>query len=413
MKKIGCVVCVLFLCLITGCQKTPDEVKKRMEQYGSHSKVETQDGQYIKPSKVTASQKEALQLKTQNLILPEEIHLGEWDKVYELSLHYMEDFSEKRKEIAKLFTRQDIAWEYEANAESPMKDDDFYIYDNGEDCVLCTSDNGFVSMNCGSVYQYTYHSEEGNGEYTLFDRNDEKVLEQTLWNGKDASTVQAEAAYMEQWMKEYWAGYEQPDFTYKVKNGMVYKDGGLELLSMKIQRYYEGVPFTSNGSEVAEDKEGKSYMARTDAGILVGLTGENKIEYFSNLAGGLLVKDAVEVDKVIDLATAIKLVEQELSGFKKLEVLDIVVQYDMFPKYQYKAPKGEKKEDCYGKGVKVFARPVYSFVLSKDVGNIDKPDYTINESEWYGYIDVDMQDGTIYCDLQDVHYEGEDYGTAD
>lgn len=409
MKKTGCIFCVLFLCFMTGCQKTPDEVKKRMEQYGDNSTVKVENGTYIKPSEITVSQEEALQTETQNLILPKEIHIGEVKQIYELSMNYKDDFSEKREDIAKLFTGQNITWEYEANEESLMKDDDFYIYDNGVDCVLAISDNGFASMNRASIYQYTYHSEKSKGKYMMFDINDEKVLEHKLWEEKDASTVQEEVMYIEQWMKDNWKVYE-PDFVYKVKDAMVYKDGGLELLSMMMQQYYKGVPLTCNGNDLVEDKEGLSYMARTDAGILVGLARKNTLEYFSCLTGGLLLKDAAEVDKVIDLTTAIKLVEQKLSGFKKLTVQDIVVQYDMFPKYQYKAAEGEKKESCYGNGVEVQARPVYSFVLSK---NVSEPDYTINESEWYGYIDVDMQDGTIYYDLQDVHYEGEHYDTAD
>lgn len=409
MKKISCIVCVLFLCLITGCQKTPDEVKKRMEQYGDNSTLKVEDGQYINPSEITVSQEEALQTETQNLILPKEIHLGEVKQIYELSMNYKDNFSEKREDIAKLFTRQNIAWEYEANEESLMKDDDFYFYDNGVNRYLAISDNGFASMICDSIYRYIYHSEESKGEYMLFDINDEKVLEHKLWEGKDASTVQEEVMYMEQWMKDNWTVYE-PDFVYKVKDAMVYEDGGLELLSMMIQQYYKGVPFTCNGNEVVEDKEGLSYMVRTDAGICVGLTEKNKLEYFSNQSGDLLLKYVVEVDTVIDLATAIKLVEKKLSGFKKLKVLDIVVQYDLFPEYQYKAEKGEKKESHCGNGVRVHARPVYSFVLSK---NVSESDYLINESEWYGYIDVDMQDGTIYYDLQDVHYEGEHYDTAD
>jgi hypothetical protein len=410
MKKRMIIIGILFIfifCLLAGCQKTPDEVLHRMEQYGDNSTGEQENVQYCKPSELAQSQTAVLQMQTDNLILPQEIHLGEWDGIYELSLQYKSDFSKVKDSIANLFAGQQISWEYEANAESTMKDDDFYFYDNDKDFYLSLSDNGFVSMNCNKIYDLLHLSGNEDVGYTVLDETTLNGAKQVVFKGEEQSSVQEEIAYVEQWMGDNWISYE-PEYVYKVKDALLYDDSEQEILSMNLQPYYQGVPFTINGLTLSEDDD-VTYCSRTESGITVALSGKQKIEYFSNGIGSLTVCDSVAVEKVIDLESAIKLVEQKLSGFKKYNIKDIVVQYDMFPNYRYKVEKGEKKGNPSGYGVNVYTRPVYSFVLSKVVE--EDGGFYINESDLYGYVDVDMIDGTIYCDLQNVSYGGENYGT--
>ena len=94
-------------------------------------------------------------------------------------------------------------------------------------------------------------------------------------------------------------------------------------------------------------------------------------------------------DKVIDFDSALKLVEEKMTGFNRLRVVEVRVEYVLKPVYDY------GKESAYDEGIIMEARPVYTFLIPQEYEVNDYAYGTSEEANGLVYINVDMLDGTV------------------
>lgn len=93
-------------------------------------------------------------------------------------------------------------------------------------------------------------------------------------------------------------------------------------------------------------------------------------------------------DKVIDFDSALKLAEEKLSGFNRLKVAEVRIEYVLKPIYN------PDKQSPYGEHITMEARPVYTFYIPCEHEE-NNYEYGINEANGLVYVNVDMLDGTV------------------
>lgn len=404
MKKFSLLLILLSMCLLAGCQKTPEEVKNRIDQYGKGNQGKedsTEQEEQVSLSDALKRMQEDIHTEAENLILPETIDTPAISEISLLKLQYAQDFLSQKGAICKLWdVTSDRQW---LDITSVLQGEKMvYSQNEKEKLYMAVGENGFSSMLRHNAYTVNMQGVIPNNG-TIISMEQKEDLQKEIPFKDQPKDVQTVAAYVTDWMQDHWKTWE-PDFSYQVKTGLIRQlDDKQEFISFSLQPYYNDVPITVNGGRAGEGND-QDKLVSTSAGISVALFSGNSIDYFTNGTGSLCLKSAEAVDKVISLKGAIKLVENKLSSFKKIEISDVIIQYDLFPEYDYSLDSN-KKWNAAMPGGTVNARPVYSFVIENK--NPIFEDLGVNESAMYSYIDVDMLDGTLYYDLDKLNYVGE------
>lgn len=404
MKKFSLLLILLSMCLLAGCQKTPEEVKNRIDQYGKGNQGKedsTEQEEQVSLSDALKRMQEDIHTEAENLILPETIDTPAISEISLLKLQYAQDFLSQKGAICKLWdVTSDRQW---LDITSVLQGEKMvYSQNEKEKLYMAVGENGFSSMLRHNAYTVNMQGVIPNNG-TIISMEQKEDLQKEIPFKDQPKDVQTVAAYVTDWMQDHWKTWE-PDFSYQVKTGLIRQlDDKQEFISFSLQPYYNDVPITVNGGRAGEGND-QDKLVSTSAGISVALFSGNSIDYFTNGTGSLGLKSAEAVDKVISLKGAIKLVENKLSSFKKIEISDVIIQYDLFPEYDYSLDPN-KKWNAAMPGGTVNARPVYSFVIENKDPIFE--DLGVNESAMYSYIDVDMLDGTLYYDLDKLNYVGE------
>ena len=404
MKKVSLLLMLLSMCLLAGCQKTPEEVKNRIDQYGKGNQGKedsTEQEEQFSLSDALKRMQEDIHTEAENLVLPETIDMPAISEISLLTLQYAQDFLSQKGAICKLWdVTSDRQW---LDITSVLQGEKMvYSQNEKEKLYMAVGENGFSSMLRQNAYTVNMQGAIPNNG-TIISMEQKEDLQKEIQFKDQPKDVQTVAAYVTDWMQDHWKTWE-PDFSYQVKTGLIRQlDDKQEFISFSLQPYYNDVPITVNGGRAGEGND-QDKLVSTSAGISVALFSGNSIDYFTNGTGSLCLKSAEVVDKVISLKGAIKLVENKLSSFKKIEISDVIIQYDLFPEYDYSLDSN-KKWNAAMPGGTVNARPVYSFVIENKDPIFE--DLGVNESAMYSYIDVDMLDGTLYYDLDKLNYVGE------
>ena len=125
-------------------------------------------------------------------------------------------------------------------------------------------------------------------------------------------------------------------------------------------------------------------------GIQLNYDGMDALSFFSNGVGKIRIDFREEIDEVIDLQSAIRRMNEEMSGFRELNISKILPMYVLYPIY-------ETNEELYGApGQKLEGRPVYAFVIKEGV---DDAEFGISKGNTARTIFVDMVTGEVTTDI--------------
>ena len=385
-------ICLILLCgcCLAGCQAAPEEVKEAAENYNENVQMDEIAITKCDLEGVKNSVDEALQLRPNNMTLPSSVDFSEVEEINELKLVYQSDFLNKREQVASIFGITDSNWE---NVELPLENDRTMTL--GDDTyVLNVSDNGFF---CAVLPDFYKKLEEDTTVLQTLYRIDEgdSAEDICVLNGTQ-TTISEQVSYVENWIDEL--ELLGDDFDYRIKTVALRQDEtGNNALTMDISKSYRGVMLDTCGGKIeVEDNVGT--LKTIGSSFMVALLQKNKIDYFTTADGLLSINEKNTLNELIDLPSAIRIVEKELSGFQTIHISDIEIMYELEPVYD----STEKNANNAEPGGKVVARPIYRFLIDREyedggIGFIagDTLNYFINVDMVTGEVDLNL-DMSVY-----------------
>lgn len=369
---------------MTGCQQTPESVKNKTDNYIRSEDVDKTETSYVSVEHLLDGKEKALSKEYQNIKLLDSIQIEQPEEVSVLSMKLCEDFATEKKtrDICGVFFGKDKYEDQIKNYQGEewatgnvlgfninTEKDRATLQEDGF-CCLCREGQSVFIENLSSIYHVDWN--EKNGDCVL--------------NGKDVS-IDGAVDYVNDWCNQNWKILE-PEYTYQVKNVYQCKDKVGDFLFFEVCKYYKGIPFEDiNFTAENEELYFNSILEVTmrKEGELSGIRNNNfcyVIESEQNCN-----------DKLIGLGQALQIVEQEMAGSHRNEIIDIDI------KYEVRWVGDKEKESASTLGTKYEARPVWSLI-------IDAPEYQSANGQWARkFINVDMVTGEVM--YQDVCMEYE------
>ena len=296
-----------------------------------------------------------------------------------------------------MFSGTHTPWEKYINEEN--KENCFYFIDNPKDRLyMGLKDNGFTSLLREDIYEVNFRGTVSKPDRVARLEQEMDLSSFPVDLGGQKVDALDESKYVVKWLEENWSSYYGA-FTFQPKTLIARACGEHEMLSLFLELAYKGVSFSSY-TDVLGDADGQSMEVRTSAGINLAMTVHEQIDCFTNETGILEITGEKDIVDIIDLESAVRLAEREISGFKKMEIADVRIIYDLYNDYDYK----KKHSMADSPGNKVIAKPAYSFVINTET---KEESDSVNENELYSYINVDAVDGSVTYNLDNIKYSGE------
>ncbi len=389
MRKINLVLfvifCVLFLVLPAGCQQVPDEVKNRMENYGEGGQIEKTEVSYCTIEELRNAGIEELDHVPGNLKLPKKVDFSGVESIGTPVLKRLEDYDENKEKIAELFGVENPEWNYVDGHD--YNTSNWYEY-KGKDAYLAVDENGEITY----INKQVYDEDERLRTVERIHLNREECPQMTC----NLKSGQIPLSEMLEKTQEWVDGCEilQDDFDYEIRTVCVKKKPDrTHNVVLLVQRMYKGVGL----NYLAEDDYGDdSAMIPYEGSRVVLDFAEPDKPYFLYNYTPVYVVEEEPVDEVIDFQSAVNLVEEKLSGFGRVKVCEIRIEYMIY------AEKSENENDNKDReGAVLHAKPVYSFLI--EFGKVDDAAERSDIFEWdeYVYVNVDMTDGSVITNFEE------------
>ncbi len=375
-------------CLCCGCQETPQEVRERMAGYGENKQMASKERTYCTIAELKGEKLSDADMRLDNVILPQDVDFSGIESIAVLNLSFEENYTENREEAIDLFGIDENSLisdtlDEERNMGGTV------IYDSPIDRkYLAVEDNGFVSFVSGLTYDYINDKAKYGAILEKYDLEAEDISGKKagLEEGEvDIAAVQKSA---ENWLKE-----EMPikGCEYRISDAYVRE---LECsgekkrqLSFYAEVFYRGMQFNSYASKQHGDSAQVDFYMY---GIQLNYDGREQLSFFSNGVGKIHIDSSKEIHEVIDLKSAIQLMNEEMSGFRELNITKILPMYVLYPKYK-------TDEELYSTpGQTMEGRPVYAFLIAEGT---DDTEFGINKSNAYKAIFVDMVTGGVTTNI--------------
>ena len=389
MKR--CVVALLVCaCCLAGCQATPEQVKINKENYNANEQIDSVEITQCNLEELSASVEEALKQEYENIVLPKQIDFSMVEEVNEMTFTYAVDFLKNKEEVAKMFGYENLAWE---EAQSVIENDRSQIAENSrEKYYVGVGDNGWATALKGNIYD-RFSQEDNTTVKAVYQVDRKEGLEENCMLSGEQTTIKEQVSYVEEWFQNQWKQWE-PEFDYMVSTVVQREEEGSDnhILMMEVDKYYCGVLLDPVGGKMSQEKK-KITLETIGSSCTIGLSEKNSWDDYTNGSGLLTVKEKNIQDKFIDFASAVRIVEKELSGFRKLDVSDVKIMYTLKPIYDNTKENANYCEP----GGEVYARPVYSFFVDREYEDLGLA--TINLSEMYYFVQVDMITGEVTLKL--------------
>lgn len=384
MKKPTLLVAFFILCLLAGCQQTPDEVLERMENYGHGKQIEKSEEDYCTIEELRNARIEDIDHVPDNLELPQQVDFSGIESISNLTLKRYENYGMHKDDIAALLDVKNPNWIMEEG------DSKWYEYEDAERKIyLAVDENGEVVYIGNDLYEDT--EEEENPP----------TIERIYLNREECPTITCKMKdeeillpdlinYMDKWIDN--CEYFQDEFEYEVKTVFVKeKEDKTNRVSMVLQKMYKGVglnyiAFGNGGWDMKS-------LAYTGTELDITIDELGKPSFLSDETKVYIEKEE-PIEEVLTFNSAVNLVEETLSGFSKIEVCEIRVEY------MIRAEMWENEENNTSIPGAVFhTTPVYSFLIEFP----EEYDDTLGilECNEYAYVNVDMTDGTIITNFKD------------
>lgn len=381
-KTIFVAFCLLYL--LAGCQQVPDEVRERMENYGQGGQIEKTEVSYCTIEELRNASIEELDHVPHNLKLPKKVDFSGIESIGTPVLKRPEDYDENKEKIAEMFEVKNPEWSFVDGYS--YNTSNWYEY-KGEDAYLAVDENGEISY----INKQVYDQDERLRTVERVHLNREECP-QIICNLKSGQIPLSEMLEKTQeWVDG--CAILQDEFDYELRTVCVKKKPDrTHLVALVVQRMYKGV--------------GLNYLARNDDGgdstmipyggseVELNFVEPDKPYFLFNYSPVYIVEEE-PVDEVIDFQSAVHLVEEKLSGFGRVKVCEIRIEYMIY------AEKSENENDNKDrKGAVLHTKPVYSFLIEFGEVNDDMEMLGVFECDEYVYVNVDMTDGTIITNFE-------------
>lgn len=388
MKRyvVALLICV---CCLTGCQAAPEQVKENKENYNENKAMDSVEISRCSVKELQNSVDEALNQEYENIVLPKQIDFSMVEEVNEMTLVYADDFLKNKEAIGKMFGYDNLTWEEYPSA---VKNERSQITENPQEkYYIGVGDNGWTTALKGDMYVKFGQENETKVKAVYRIDREEGLDEKCILNGEE-TTVREQIAYVEDWFQKEWKQWEL-DFDYVVRTVVNREDNSNNnILMMEVDRVYRGILLDPAGGKISYNQE-YTTLESIGSSCLMGLSDKNSWADFTNGSGLLVVKEKNTQNEFIDFASAVRIVEKELSGFRKLDISDVKIMYTLKPIYDSTVENANYCEP----GGEVYARPVYSFLIDREYSDLGMG--TINLSEMYYFIQVDMITGEVTLNL--------------
>ncbi len=396
MRKINLILfiifCVLFLVLPVGCQQVPDEVKNRMENYGEGGQIKKTEVSYCTVEELRNASIEELDHVPGNLKLPKKVDFSGIESIENLVLKRPEDYDENKDKIAELFGVENPEWDFVEGRILDYPSSNWYLY-QGEDAYLSVDENGVISY----INEQVYDEDEQLDTVERIHLNREECPDMTY----NLSSGQIPLPEMLEKTQEWVDGCEilQDEFDYELRTVCVKKrPDRTHRLALVVQRMYKGVGLNYLAGNGNIDGSEYSTISYVNSEVDLNFVEPDKPYFLFNYAPVHIVEEE-SVNEVIDFQSAVNLVEEKLSGFGKVKVCEIRIEYMIYAEMS-ENENDNKYREIYGEGAVLHTKPVYSFLI--EFGEVNEAEETLGvfESDEYVYVNVDMTDGTIITDFE-------------
>ena len=411
MKKIlCCFLCgILALSAVTGCAKTPGEVKANMSNYNSNpGSVKTAGPEYSGAPDILKNENEVLQKKYQNLIMPSKLSIRPVSSIPVVTFRQTSGFEKKYRAVMSLFfdtatlARQKIKY----TEDNRIYSNRFSFVNPSEKISATVCGSGLVLMRKADAFDlqmndvayervnliHVDRGENTNAAYQLLDKK---------YSVADA------VEYINRWMTEKWAPLE-PGFTFRVKTVIVRKlDQKHFYYEITVEKLYKGIALDEiRDVQHKIDKNGP-YFTCTQNFVSIEMMTSGTISSFNSSFGIYeIAKEDTSANRYVTLKSAADKVEEKLSGFKNIRISDIHLKYTLCPVYDHtviyedkEKTKGFSKQNIQTPGITVTSRPVYAFVIDADPKEYEEKG-RIFQGDLRKYVTVDAVTGELQIKMK-------------
>lgn len=354
------IICMgVFLC---GCEGELKTVNKEESPPADSSDQGTFGVKYCSVSELKRTKMSDITYKADNLRLPDTVDFSCIGEVAVLDMETEQiDVNKKKKVYEKLFglNGKDI-WK---------KEDDLLVYDDKKEKKYCLiGETGFLC-----------YSNTGEKEYTMkkrYDLRKEDISEVRVGMKNGVQPLTLICTRARKWLED---NMEIKGFYHKIADAYIMGRSGEhssdspEMIELNVEYEYKGVP-VCNLSTPLSDLRGVSNTENSGHdddqpepsvfpfGVQLQYTASDELAFCSNLGGRLKMKEAENLDQVVDLESAIRIVHENLSGLTH-RFDDIVPLYILCPSEIRSGQRG------FNPGIRVKGIPVYAFILNVKKGS--------------------------------------------
>jgi hypothetical protein len=384
-KYAKAISCLLAALLLTGCQATPSSVKNKAKDYTNSKDVAVDKEEFVSVDHLLDNMDSLLKASYQNMILADTIRIEQPQSVSVLQLEIPKNFANKNK-VSKL-SKLILGTNKYDHLIKNYKDEKWAIGNSYQISLDPTHDN--ANVDDSGAYVAVPGKPYIIGSYgitNIYHPDLEAKLGKCSLNGKNVS-LDKQYQYVNSWCSKNGTVLE-PQYNYKVKTMYKCKDNGIDYLSFDVCKYYKGIPFDDIDFDTDDDKITQNGIDRFSIRNILELTtlGQNKIISLRNNNNSFVIRSEKDYsNKLIGLKQALRLVETEMSGVHKNQIVDIDIKYII-----YCTSKNTDDSDTKGQIVESYeARPVWSFIM-------DNKEHQTKNVQWSRkFINVDMITGDV------------------
>lgn len=360
-KYAKTISCLLVALLLTGCQATPSSVKNKAKDYTNSKDVTTGKEEFVSVDHLLDNMDSLLKASYQNMILADTIRIEQPQSISVLQLEIPKNFANKNK-VSKL-SKLILGTNKYDHLIKNYKDEKWAIGNSYQISLDPTHDN--ANVDDSGAYVAVPGKPYIIGSYgitNIYHPDLEAKLGKCSLNGKNVS-LDKQYQYVNSWCSKNGTVLE-PQYNYKVKTMYKCKDNGIDYLSFDVCKYYKGIPFDDIDFDTDDDKITQNGIDRFSIRNILELTtlGQNKIiSLRNNNNNSFVIRSEKDYsNKLIGLKQALRLVETEMSGVHKNQIVE---SYE--------------------------ARPVWSFIM-------DNKEHQTKNVQWSRkFINVDMITGDV------------------
>ncbi len=366
---------------LNGCVKVPEEVRNRMENYGENIQKGEANSSYCSVEDISGFDFVNIKYVPENIHFCSNTSLPEIKKLYCMNMRVKSDYEKEAENLAsRVFPGLSVTFE--------KSTDDFgntsMTYDSKSNkAYLSVNSTGFISFEKNKAYDVSNGGGYRVDEYLQYASGQDKQRKVVL-QGKEIKLSELSQK------AEKFANHiiANPNFTYHATDFYILYDNvtGDEDISINLEILYNGVSLDSVGNKW-KPNEPSNYSKN----ITVRCHSIDEFDWFSTGLGQLDILSNSEITKVISPESALEIVDKTFSGFEPIAIERVEVYYELYQ---------EDNQFIEFPGYEVVGKPVYAFLIRKTDVQPATDEITLKPN-FYDFIYVDMQDGTVTTSIGD------------